>query len=314
MRWTDRIGNRVKLRDLHIVLAVAKAGSTRKAAADLAVSQPVVSKALSDLEHTLGVRLFDRSPEGVEPTRYGRALLKCGIAVFDDLRQGVETLASLSDPTAGELRLGSTEPLAAGFVGAVVEQLSQQYPRIAFRVVTADPLSLKEQELQQRKIELAITPTEGLIPAPDIDAEILFDDRQVVVTGANSKLARRKSVDLSALLQEPWILPPPETIIGSTIADAFRAAGIEPPRAQIESFSIPLCLRLVATGRFVTMLPISMVTLGRHPPLKLLRVDCLPVPRRTAVITLKGRTRSPLAELFTDCSRKMARPLARLRM
>jgi DNA-binding transcriptional LysR family regulator len=57
-----------------------------KAASDLAVSQPAISKAIADLEEALGVPLLDRSPQGIEPTNYGRALLKCRTAVFDDLR------------------------------------------------------------------------------------------------------------------------------------------------------------------------------------------------------------------------------------
>lgn len=73
MKWTDRVGRRVKLRDLHIALAVADAGSMTRAAEELAVSYPVVSKTISELEHTLGVKLFDRSISGVEPTHYGRA-------------------------------------------------------------------------------------------------------------------------------------------------------------------------------------------------------------------------------------------------
>ena len=103
--WTDRIGRRIKLRDLHILLAVAKSGSMGKAAAQLAISQPVISKAISDLEYEVGVPLLDRGPQGVEPTAHGRALLKCGIAVFDDLRLGVKELEFLSDPAAGELRI-----------------------------------------------------------------------------------------------------------------------------------------------------------------------------------------------------------------
>ena len=88
MKWTDRIGRRVKLRDLHIALAVAEAGSMTRAAEELAVSYPVVSKTISELEHTLGVKLFDRSISGVEPTHYGRALLTSGVAVFDEMRKG----------------------------------------------------------------------------------------------------------------------------------------------------------------------------------------------------------------------------------
>src|SRR5438270_14061 len=116
---TDCFGKRLKLRDLHILLAVAKSGSMGKAATDLAISQPSVSKAIADVEHTVGLRLLDRGPHGIQPTIYGRALLNCGVAVFDELRQGVKQLEFLIDPTAGELRIGCTETMAAGFVTAV---------------------------------------------------------------------------------------------------------------------------------------------------------------------------------------------------
>jgi DNA-binding transcriptional LysR family regulator len=144
-----------------------------------------------------------------------------------------------------------------------------------------------------------------------MDAEILFDDRQVVVAGAKSKWARQRSIALSALIRESWILPPLDTIIGSQIASAFRSAGIQPPRPQIESFSVPLCHRLVATGRFITMLPVSMVTLSKHLPLKFLRLESPVVPRPTGIIALKNRTRGALAELFIDRARKLAKSLAR---
>ena len=79
----------LKLRQLEILLAVADTGSMAKAATRLAITQPAISRALADAEHTLGVPLFDRGRHGVEPTRYGRALLKRGIAAFDEIDQGV---------------------------------------------------------------------------------------------------------------------------------------------------------------------------------------------------------------------------------
>jgi DNA-binding transcriptional LysR family regulator len=308
-----RIGRQIKLRDLRILLTVASCGGIGKAAAQLAVSQPVVSKAVADLERILGVRLFERGPQGVEPTAHGRALLSCGLAVFDELRQGFETLEFISDPTAGELRLGCTEPLAAGFVGAVIERLSQKYPRLRFQVVTGDPASLQERELRRRNIEFAVTPIEGNTATQDIDAEVLFDDRQVVVVGRCSKWARQRRITLAALGQAPWMLPPPDTVIGGQIADAFRAAGIEPPRSQVESFSIPLCQHLVAGGRFVTMLPVSMVAGGTHLPLKLLRLQSPPVVRPTGIITVRDKTRSALASVFIECAREMAAQLAKFK-
>src|SRR5215470_15827993 len=105
MEWSERIGRRLKLRDLHILLAAAQCKSIAKAADQLAVSQPVVSKAIADLERMLDARLVDRDRHGAEPTIYGEALLQRGIAAFDELRQGVKDVELLVDPTAGRLRI-----------------------------------------------------------------------------------------------------------------------------------------------------------------------------------------------------------------
>src|SRR5216684_9058658 len=123
MHWVDRIGRRVKLRDLHVLLAVAQSGSMSKAAERLAVSHPVVSKTIADLENTLGVRLFDRTARGAEPTRFGLAFLDCGVAVFDDLRRGVRQIEFLADPAAGELWIGAVTPFMDGIVMAAIESL-----------------------------------------------------------------------------------------------------------------------------------------------------------------------------------------------
>src|SRR5262245_24735856 len=111
MDWSERIGRRIKLRDLHILLAVVQCRSMTKAAQQLAVSKPVVSKVITDLEHVLGVRLVDRDRHGAEPTIYGTALLKRGTIAFDELRQGVKDIEFLTDPTVGELRVGSSDVL-----------------------------------------------------------------------------------------------------------------------------------------------------------------------------------------------------------
>ena len=92
MLMSDRIGLRLKLQDLNVFMAVVQAGSMRKAAERLNTVQPAISRSIGELEHTFGVRLLDRRRQGIEPTEYGRALLACGLAVFDDLRQGVKTI------------------------------------------------------------------------------------------------------------------------------------------------------------------------------------------------------------------------------
>jgi DNA-binding transcriptional LysR family regulator len=91
MNEIDRIERRLKLHDMRVLMFVVQAGSMSKAAERLGTAQPALSRSIAELEHALGVRLLDRSPRGVEPTAYGRALIKRGVAVFDELRQGSRT-------------------------------------------------------------------------------------------------------------------------------------------------------------------------------------------------------------------------------
>src|SRR5262245_50226347 len=135
MEWGDRIGKRLKLRDLHILLAIVQSGNMSRAARQLAVSNPVVTKAVADLERALGVRLLDRSPQGVELTIYGRALLERSAVVFDELRQAVKHIEFLTNPTAGEIRIACNFATGVGFISTVINQLSQQFPRIVFHVL-----------------------------------------------------------------------------------------------------------------------------------------------------------------------------------
>ena len=128
MKWNDRIGRRLKLHDLHVLLTVAELGSMGKAAERLAVSQPSVSKAIADMEHTIGVRLLDRTPKGVECTAYGRALLRRGMGAFDELRQGIKDIESLADPTAGEVRVGCPEAIATGLMLATITPSQSDIP------------------------------------------------------------------------------------------------------------------------------------------------------------------------------------------
>src|SRR5258705_11946983 len=94
----ERIERRLKLHDVRVLMSVVQAGSMHKAAERLATSQPAVSRAIGDLQRPLGVRLLDRSPTGVEPTQYGRAVIKRGLAVFDELRRSGKDIAFLVDP------------------------------------------------------------------------------------------------------------------------------------------------------------------------------------------------------------------------
>jgi DNA-binding transcriptional LysR family regulator len=312
MEWSDRIGRRIKLRDLHILLAVAEFGSMAKAAEQLAISQPVVSRVIADLEHVLGVRLMDRDRHGAELTIYGDALLKRGVAAFDELRSGVAEIDFLSDPTVGELRIGATEVIAAGFVAAVIDRISRRHPRIVFEVRTDGTTEL-DRELRERNIDLIIGRVPGRIVDEDVATEILFDEPIFIAAGMQNPLSRRRRrMRLGDLVDELWVLPSRENIARSLITEAFHASGLELPRRVIVGNSMQMLNTLLATGRFLAIHPASYLRFSAGLSIKILPVEMPLRSTPVGIVTLKNRTLNPITKLFIEYAHTVARPLAKV--
>jgi DNA-binding transcriptional LysR family regulator len=311
MDWDDRrLSRHLKLRDLAVLLEVVRCGSMGKAALRLSVSQPAISKAIADMESALGVRLLDRGPQGVEPTVYARTLLDRGVVVFDELRQAVKQIEFLADPTSGELTIGTSVVLAEGFVARVVTLLSKRYPRIVFHL-SANESGAVYHALAQRTIDLAVARLFAPFDEEHLAAEILFDDRHVVAAGASNPWVRRRGVTLAHLLDGPWVLPPLDSLTGTIVVEAFRANGLAVPRATIVTSSTPARHSLIASGRFLTVLPAFVLSRrAKEAAPRALPIDLPNVSRPIALITWKNRTPSPVAQLFIDCARDMARSLA----
>jgi DNA-binding transcriptional LysR family regulator len=306
MKWTDSVARRIKLKDLQIVVAVARSRSMGRAGADLAVSQPAISRAIGDLERQLGVKLFDRNRRGVEPTIYGDAVLKSAAAIFDEVRQSVQALEFLTDPTAGEVRIGTTPPLSAAFVPAVIDRLSQKYPRIYFEI-TASNVEALLRDLRDRKADLAIVPMAGISCPEDMNEEILFHDRHVPIADARSAWARRRSLTWAEVSDAPWVVPPPEFAVWNYLVSAFEAAGIQPPRVTVGTMSLPTHHHLLATGRFLAILPVSMLRFGaKQLSIKALPLESPVKPSPVAAVTLKSRTLAPVVPLFMQAAREVA--------
>src|SRR4051794_39793489 len=191
--WDDHIGRRIKLRDLRVFLAVAQCGSMAKAASQFRVSHPAVSQVIADLEHAVGVSLLDRGSRGVEPTVYGRALLKRARAVFDELRQGFTDIEFLNDPTSGEVRIGCSEVFSATIVPPIVHRFCQAQPRAVVYVNDVPPAQ-EQLALHDRKDDLILGRWVRSPPAhirgDDLNVEVLFYDELVIVAGAHSAWAR----------------------------------------------------------------------------------------------------------------------------
>jgi DNA-binding transcriptional LysR family regulator len=311
MRWADRIGRRVKLRDLHVLQAVVQAGSMTKAAHALAISVPVVSKAIADLEHTVGVPLLDREPQGVAPTAYGRALLHRSVIAFEELRQGIKDIEFLADPSAGEVRIGTTPPLSASFVSAVIDRLSRRYPRIVFRVMTEGGES-QQRNLNERSVDLLVRRKVSPIADEQLSFEFLFESPYVVAAGVSNPWVRRRRLKLAELMGELWALPLPDSGVGSFVVEAFRASGLDLPRAAVVANDREMRTNLLKTGRYLTIFPEFWLQLPeRHPSIKKLPVELPIASGPIGIMTLKNRALSPVAQLFIEAAREVAKPLAR---
>ena len=316
MPSSHRVERRLTLRELRTLVAVAERRSMAKAAADLSLTQPAVTKAIREMEHALGVRLFDRTSRGAEPTPYGRALLKWSGVILDDLHQAIKEVEFLSDLEAGELRVGAIQqPVIQGLLPAILDRVSRRYPRIAFHVSYASNTAEAYRQLHERKLDLLVGRLIKFGGEDNLVMESLFEDPLHVVAGAHNPLTRRRSIQPAELANEPWILPPPapmpDSAVWPYITEAFRASGLAVPRASVISNSIPLAVEMISTGRFLAMLPRSLVWFsGKRLQIKVLPVK-LPIhPPPVGIATLRNRTISPVASLFIDCARSVAKPLA----
>jgi len=310
MQLSDRIGRRMKLHDLHVLMAVVQSGGMGKAAKLLNTTQPAVSRSIADLEHTIGVRLLDRSSTGIVPTAYGRALLDGGTAMFDDLRQAIRRIEHLTDPTVGEVRVSAYDPHNVGVLPAVFDRLRRQCPGLSVHVTPTVGGAQQFHDLRERKVDLFLGRIQYV--EDDIDVERLFNDRIVVVAGPNNRFARRRNVELADLVNEPWVLPPRDSTIGQLVAEAFRARGAHfPPRGVIWGVASIACAT-VPRGPFLAVLPSSLLRFGVNlPRLSVIPVDlAIDVPM-VGIMTLKNRMHTPAVKTFVDCMRDVTRASAK---
>jgi len=230
------------------------------------------------------------------------------------LRQAVENVEFLADPTAGEVRIGGTSPLFASFVSTVIERLHRRYPRMVFNVVTTNADALL-RDLDQRKLDLLLLRKFGPFAEDQVTFEVLYDNPYFVAAGAKNPWTRRRHVELAKLIDEFWVLPPSGTRFGSIVRDIFGSKGLPCPRASVVSHDFKMTIDLLRTGRYLAIHAESVLGFpGKHPLIRRLPVELPSVTGPVGILTLKDRALSPAAQLFIDCAREIAKPLAKKRL
>jgi len=308
----QHVGRRLRFRDLQAFFAVVQCGSMAKAATQLGMTQPAVSDIVAGLEQMFAVRLFDRNSRGVEPTIYGRALLKRGRAAFDELRQGIRDIEFLRDPTTGELKIGCPASVLGGLFSLAVERFCRQYPRVALRFDEVTSPGSDFPTLRERKHDLVLARiARPLVDEDDLDVEILFQDPLVVAADIQSGWGRRRKINPAELVDASWILTAPDTSVYLSVAEAFQSRGLAMPKTGLVALSGLLRMHLLSRGPFITAVPSSLLHFNANRlSLKVLPVDFQIRGYPVAILTLRNRVLSPLAALFIEHVREVAKLMA----
>jgi DNA-binding transcriptional LysR family regulator len=192
----------------------------------------------------------------------------------------------------------------AGLLPAIIEELSSHYPKIVVHVEFVQHATTDFRELRERNVDFVLGRVSEPFPNDDLNVENLYEEEYFVVASSRSPWARRRKLALAELINESWIHMPPDNVISSLVAEAFRRQGLGVPQETVASLSMHLRTHLLANEKFLTIMPNTMYHYNAERwSLKALPIDLGIRARQVAIITLKHRTLSPVVQLFLDQAR-----------
>jgi LysR family transcriptional activator of glutamate synthase operon len=271
------------IRDLAWLVQLGETGHVTGAAAALGTSQPTLSRSLARLEDDLGVRIFERTPTGVEATPDGQLVLDAArdlVARHDQLRAD---LAGRLDPDAGLVRLAFLDSMATTLVPRLLRAFHAEAPGVKV-VLSQEPAHHIRRDLDRGAVELGLT----MERAPDLGWLPVQRERLVVVVPPAHRLRRRTRVDLAELGDDELVTTPPGFGHSALVRALLDEAGVNPP-VSFESADLATIEGLVAAGLGVAIVPEAFAGLSGSIGL------ALASPSATRTIGLTWRTERPLA-------------------
>lgn len=249
---TQALDIAMQLKDLFWFRQAVEAGNLHSAAETLGITQPALSKAVQRLEHSLGVRLLERTPRGVAPTAIGQALHARALLLgqwADDTRHQIQDLKT---GQSGELRVGTVPAIVESVMTPVLSHFLAQGPAVRFQ--TSVQLSgVLMQQLENGELDFAVAAVGAQVPAAFNCTVLGMQDSYVVVRKSHPLLRNRFTVDDMAA--QRWVLPPSNIALRSWVETMFREHGIEPPAAFLQSDASPAVFApLVRASNLLTVM------------------------------------------------------------
>jgi len=298
---------RLKARQMALLVAIAEHGSLRRAAADLAVTQPAATRMVKDLEDALGVPLFDRTAWGMEATPYGEALTRYARGMLTDLAEARDEIAALAAGARGRLRVGAETGAVPRLLTPALRDVRNGHPGLrAFVLVNTSDVLVAA--LRQGVLDLAIGHLPTRVDADDFDVRPLRTDALSIVVRAGHPLAQGPAVTAAALAKIPWILHPPDSGMRADADALIAGSGIEPPSDLVETVSIVATLALLDATDAASVLPQD---LADHYAAQGLLAR-LPVPHAPSagsvvqLITRRNRRLAPAAQALVEALERVA--------
>jgi len=298
---------RLKARQLALLVAIAEHRSLRRAAAEVAVSQPAATRLLAELEDALGVRLFERASWGMQPTPYGDTLIRYARGMLTDLAEARDEIAALAAGATGRLRVGAETGAVPRLLTPALRDVREGRPglRVFVLVNTSDVLVAA---LRQGTLDVALGHLPARADAAEFDVVPLRTDPLCAVVRAGHPLARGRRVSAAALAGVPWILHPPDSGMRDEAGAFLARASIRPGGDLVETVSIVATLALLETTDAATVLPQDLAE--HYAAQGLLARLPLRVPPGggtvTDLITRRSRQLSPAAQALVAALRQVA--------
>lgn len=229
-------------------LTVARLGSFTKAAQELELSQPALSRQVMGLERTLGVRLFDRVGRAVRLTSSGEELVARAGPLLEELSRVTSNLAASSGATAGRVRLGASESVAVNSLPSILRPYLAANRRVNLRLVCRTSERLPEM-VASGELDMAVCAVE--FDPPGLSCVRLWEEELVLVLPV-SHSARSRSI--SSYLHEDFVLLPPSTVTRRILDKGLNDAGID-LRIVLEHDSAEVIKAMVLAGLGLAILP-----------------------------------------------------------
>lgn len=296
-------GYRMKLTHLRDVLAVAEHGSIRSASRRLGTTQPAITRSVREIEHELGVSLFERHAKGVRLTEMGHAFVRRAASVQHEVRRAREEIEQLKGGTTGEVSVALSTATIMSVMPKALREFRRRYPDAVVKIHESffQPI---EQDLLSGRIDLYVGPLEQSKSAPQFAVEALFENHRLIVARRGHPLAAAKS--LQELADARWIRPTLSPhIVEGDFEDMFVRAGLPPPRIVVNARSALITMLMLADSDLLTVIPRQWVDLplltGVIEPLALAPLAAAPI----AIVRRQDMPLTPIAEYLCDMMRRV---------